>query len=534
MKLSFINIIIVISVFSICGELVAQGPGTLDPDFNNNGIVLSNFENSTYGYAIELQSDGKIVASGSVIKDGIENIFIARYLPNGPLDGSFGNSGTGINIIENSYLCGQIYDIAIQEDGKIIVVGVDYSCEYGYPSFVIFRFNGNGLLDTSFGQVGKKIVEFIDNAVAFSVIIQGDNRLLISGMVIRESTGNRRIAMCRLNTDGTMDTSFGTGGKLYVNANGGSDYGRGTLVLNDQIYCTAISLYGSQKSIKVYCLNLDGTLNLSFGDNGQYSKDIDIEEVGFMPAVSITGLNNVNICVAFSELVDDMHQFSLFSLSPNGELDASFGDNGKVLTSMSGDNFPYAVICQEDGKILVGGSHYYSSYKEDFCIARFFEDGQLDSSFGNYNGVTYKNISEYSTDPKDFLYSMCIQPQGGIFAAGYSRTGSNTNSLAIAKFYSGLEVDVKEIKNSNLQVIRYSNPIVNRIIDIQYTLIEPSIIKINLYDGFGNKLKQLIDEHNTSGNHSKSIIISQSLAAGLYFLEISAKNQCNRLKLIIL
>src|SRR5690242_9563670 len=189
----------------------ASTPGSLDPTFGNGGKVLSPGGGATDAI---LQPNGDIVVStGSGV---------ARFLPAGKPDTTFGSGG----LASAGFAGGEgPQGVALQPDGKIIWVGSQGNPSFpagGTFSFAVARFTANGTLDTSFGTGGRASVEFfappMQGAQEFAraVLVQPDGKLLVAGSARQGQIRFAPIqgALARFNADGTLDTSFGTGGKV--------------------------------------------------------------------------------------------------------------------------------------------------------------------------------------------------------------------------------------------------------------------------------------------------------------------------------
>jgi uncharacterized delta-60 repeat protein len=314
-------------------SIYQEAKGILDDSFGNgSGYVYISGDN--YGQSLAVQSNGKILLGGYCYNNssGNRNFCIARFNSNGTLDTTFGSSGKVIQTIGLSFYFGQ--SLAIQPDGKILLGG---HCSNGRNNdFCIARFNSNGTLDTSFGSSGiviQPIGSFNDNGQ--SLAIQSDGKILLGGYCYN-LYGSRNYDFCiaRFNSNGTLDTTFGTSGKVMQPIGSSYDYG----------YSLAIQH--------------DGKILLG----------------GFCGVVS-----NYDFCIA--------------RFNTNGTLDTSFGSSGIVIQPIgsSSDNGQSLAI-QPDGKILLGGACPNGRHF-DFCIARFNSDGTLDTSFGN-SGKVRQTIGE--------------------------------------------------------------------------------------------------------------------------------------------
>ncbi len=157
-------------------------PGDLDPTFGNGGIVITptgNMIDLDYPRAMAIQSDGKIIVVGEGSRGTFNWDFaVVRYNTNGSLDTSFGGSGIVITQLTVNY--DGASSVAIQADGKIVVAGSQYNCFCIDSSFAVVRYNPNGTLDTSFNGTGKAITQVNSSRdYAESVAIQADGKIVV-------------------------------------------------------------------------------------------------------------------------------------------------------------------------------------------------------------------------------------------------------------------------------------------------------------------------------------------------------------------
>lgn len=176
--------------------------GTLDTSFGVNGKVITTVD-SNYSDAITqlaLQSDGKIVAGGFTSFEVAHKMAVARYLPNGSIDTTFATNG--IKVITDGF-GGINCSVAVQTDNKIIVAG-GYEGSY----FEVFRFLNNGALDTAFGTNGLVNAFPVNGGYASKVLIQPDNKIVVSGSTSTSDFLNQCAAVIRLNPGTLSYDSF--------------------------------------------------------------------------------------------------------------------------------------------------------------------------------------------------------------------------------------------------------------------------------------------------------------------------------------
>jgi uncharacterized delta-60 repeat protein len=266
--------------------------GSLDKGFGNGGKLTTEFQsfNSTEAaYALAIQSDGKIIVAGTCSSplSVLNPVFgIARYNTDGSLDMAFGNGGkTTVTLVEHSDFVEVVHALAIQSDGKIIVTG------FVSNDFGMARLNSDGNLDMSFG-VGGKVRTDIGNRTddALSIAVQPDGHILLAGRSI-QGVSTEALALARYDADGTLDNGFGIEGRVIADffPTGLGLFGDG---LNCVIFQSDGKIIAAGRSAVVpmsdfgICrYNQDGTLDSSFGSAGKVVTDFGTSRFGGSRAV---------------------------------------------------------------------------------------------------------------------------------------------------------------------------------------------------------------------------------------------------------
>src|SRR5712691_10142284 len=338
--------------------------GSLDTSFDTDGIVTTPFGTSAdEARAVAVQSDGKIVVAGRATIGSNFDFALARYNTNGTLDTSFGTGGKVTTAISSSH--DEIYALAIQPDGAIVAAG--RAKTNSYYDFALARYTASGVLDTSFDTDGKLTTAIGTRSdEAYGVALQADGKIVAAG---RAYMSGYDFAAVRYNSDGSLDTSFDTDGKVTTKF----------VTSVDEAYAVAI-----QADSKIV---LAGRVQ-----NGSY------------------------------------YDVALARYNTNGSLDTSFDTDGKVTTSISTTtDEAYAVAVQSDAKIVVAGRTTVGS-TFDFALARYTTSGGLDSRFG-----TGGMVSAGSGTSTDEVYAIAIQPDAKIVVAGRATIGSNY-VFAVARY----------------------------------------------------------------------------------------------------
>src|SRR5579859_2587842 len=180
----------------------ANNAGQLDPSFGGSGYVTTPIGDFAAAQGVTSYDGGKTVAVGLTDNGTNQDFALARYNKDGSLDTSFGTGGTVTTDFGGDE---QATSVTVQGD-KIVVAGFTSSDGYVTAEFALARYNKNGSLDTSFGSGGKVVTDFGDHQdFADSVAVKGD-KIVVVGQV------NHAFAVVQYTKNGDLDTSFGTGG----------------------------------------------------------------------------------------------------------------------------------------------------------------------------------------------------------------------------------------------------------------------------------------------------------------------------------
>jgi len=326
--------------------------GTLDPTFGGDGMVVTKMTDGTdFLTAVAIQDDQKIVAAGEVGGSG-GRYGLTRYLPNGRLDDTFGGDGRVMTNLSPGL--DRAWGIAIQTDGKIVVAGVATPL---YAEFSAARYNTDGSLDSTFSGDGKVITSVDDgNDWAWDVALQEDGKIVASGVsVIIES--NAQLALVRYNDDGTLDGGFGPGGTGWVTANLtiGWEDASGVAIQTDGKIVTAGAGGGSGGQLFITRFNDDGTPDASFSGDGRTFTNFSTKD-DFAWDVALQ-LDGKIVAAGASGVSDTRSRFAVARYETGGAPDTTFSGNGRLSTDVTpGIDIATCVAVQTNGKIVVGGS----------------------------------------------------------------------------------------------------------------------------------------------------------------------------------
>lgn len=380
--------------------------GTLDPTFGTGGKVFTSFGSlRDEAYALAVQTDGKVVMAGMWQAPSMGFDFaLARYNTDGSLDSTF---GTGGKVTTDIGVFDEAYAVTIQPDGKIVAGGYTNTAPSGID-FAVVRYNANGTLDTSFGTGGIVITNLGNNPTRiYALALQPDGKIIASGS---EQFGNDNFAIVRYNANGTLDTTFGTGGLVTETSNG--DIVARSLVIQSD----GKILAGGDYLLARY--NPNGTLDQSFSSDGTL-----VVQGGFVRSTILQPDGRIIVTGSGT----GGGGFAVARINADGTFDAPFGTNGIATTQVgTGGNGANAAVLEPDGRILTAGSAQGTG-GEDFALVRFNANGTLDPTFGTGGKVITSLTTNY-----DRSTAVALLPDGRIVAAGLFGTGPGFTDADIA------------------------------------------------------------------------------------------------------
>ncbi len=407
-----------------------NGDGSLDGTFGTGGKVLTDFEAGGDGIqSIALDGTGGLVAGGicACSQAGEGPFALARYDANGNLVPSFHGNGK-LATTPVSSLDDQLQAIALQADSKILVGGesISDSCSSGCPrsDFTVARYNFDGSIDTSFGNGGVVHTDLspFNYDQLHDLQVQSDGKIVAAGSTYTDTTGPD-FGLVRYNPNGSLDTTFGSGGVVFTDFSGGTDNLASIAIRPDgKIVAGGNTTDFTTFSLALARYNTDGTLDPTFGNGGKVVTTLPGEGAQLIAVTTAPG----NKILAAGDVVSTTTSldFAVVRYNPDGSLDTSFGTGGYVVTDFaSHEDTARSVVQLADGKILVGGeTGTYPTY--DFALARYNTDGTLDPTFGNGGKV----VTDFNSTT-DQIYSVLIDLQGKIVA-----TGTSSGDFALARY----------------------------------------------------------------------------------------------------
>lgn len=409
--------------------------GSVDTSFGAAGKIITEVgAGEDYANAVTVQADGKVIVAGSSRTNTATVVSLVRYSIDGDMDVTFGTGGKVLtSVSERSDVA---YAIAVQPDGKILVAGSsDQSAAGNGLDFMLVRYNTNGTLDTTFGNGGKVVTDILHQGnVARAMVLQADGKIVLGGeALVNSSTSGVDFALARYTTNGTLDTTFGSGGTVTtaLKTGAGSDVVRG-LALQTVDGEARILAAGGDGDFLAARYTAAGVLDNSFATGGKL--------VGVFGS-NIGGANSVVVLPDGKAVLagHTNNDLALVKLQVSGSLDTTFNATGKMVypISSSGNwDQATAIARQSDGKLVVGGWVYSgNSSSGDFVIQRYTENGYPDDTFGDHSTVI---LPMANGTLSDLSHALILQadprlPTVRAIQAGEA-SGSNYN-FAVTRFW---------------------------------------------------------------------------------------------------
>jgi uncharacterized delta-60 repeat protein len=397
--------------------------GTPDQTFNASGLVAMRKQDQGFANALAIQPDAKIVVVGTVsqVSSGVVALEVLRYNPDGTPDATFGNGGAASTRVDGMDAEGKA--VVLQPDGKIVAAGTAHSAGADRDRFAVARFNTDGSLDTSFGTGGTASTPVgLGSAAGHGLALQPDGKVVVAGTAFFNGPTEDDFGVVRFDLDGTLDRGFGTGGIVTTDFGGVAP---GALATLDR--ANAVAMQSDGKIVVVGATggrfadlalaryNSDGSLDSSFGSNGRATGGIG----GGAEANAVAIQPDGQILVAGSAgSTGSGEPFLVARFRGDGTLDGTFASGGVATAAFDGGSSgARALIVQPDGMLLLGGSGYGPAATDvqsgGFALLRFHPDGSPDTSFG-VGGRVLTTVGDAGAS----INGLGVQADGRIVAAG--------------------------------------------------------------------------------------------------------------------
>jgi uncharacterized delta-60 repeat protein len=421
--------------------------GDLDPTFGVDGKVLTTVAvaESSFDEVRDLarQSDGKLVEVG-LTRNGHGNVVaISRFQDNGLLDPTFDGDGKLTTTIGASDDFANA--VAIQPDGKIVVVATSRQLR-GFYNYAVLRYNVDGALDSTFGNGGVVLTEVGDyHSEPKDVAIQSDGKIVVVGYSSTLSN-SLDFGIVRYNVNGSLDSTFDGDGMAIVTISAKSDVPDSVVIQTDgKIVAAGYSGgAGDAYNLAVVRLGSNGLLDSSFDGDGIRTLPFTIDPAspsfGYLHRIQLALQTDGKLVAAGLRETDSTHSdFGIVRYNTNGSLDVGFGSGGQVTTpaGMMLNLDVGGLAIQADGKILIAGPSGPDSWHSSLTVLRYLPGGTLDGTFG-IGGAAINDLSPFSFDQ---VYGMVLLPEGSIAIAyqAYNEPGFDNFALVRMTSIGGID-----------------------------------------------------------------------------------------------
>jgi uncharacterized delta-60 repeat protein len=484
--------------------------GTLDATFGNGGMLTSSFDSTNDESTILLlQPDNKLIAIGTKRNRTPNNysykdIALSRHNADGSLDTTFGTGGKVVSAFGDNI--NTVKNAVLLPDGKIMLMNSYSDSGYHYE---LIRYTANGTLDATFGTDGKVVVD----AESKQMFCLPDGKIILVSMGY-DAENNGIIMVRRYNNNGTLDTGFGTNG---VSSTPGSLFSLPGAALQPDgkiVVCYSAMNEDGFIGFMAKRFNANGSLDDSFitsivaVDNGAYAHSVFIQPDG---KIIVTGRS-----VGYAD--GPFYRFVAARYNTDGTTDTSYGTEGVVASYLAGAYEPYnviqSVLHQPDGKFVLALSKVEQRPANptpdtyDFVLTRFNAEGGLDADFGALGQLNAGLSGKY-----DEAFAMVLQPDGKIVVGGTADTGINRD-FALARFENTITASTEEVRE-NSGLVLYPNPAKN-ILNIKLPVNNRAITGIKIY----NLLGQMV----YNSNKGNAQISTANLETGIYSIDITTNS----------
>ncbi len=494
-------------------SLTAQNGGPkFDPNFGENGVATTTISNySDDVNKLVTLADGKILAIAQYYTaDGQRFMGAVRYTTDGKLDESFADNG----ILKFQAFTGSSYlwDGVELSDGSVVMTGHTFNPANSAVSLSAIKIKKDGSFDSSFGTNG--MTQLVGPQPFGKAIVElPDGKLVIAGLK------NYKMALYRLNANGSLDNTFGSNGEAAFDLlNGEDSTTEGLAVQSDgKLVFAGWGFTGVDNKMIVARVSADGALDTTFGDAGTGFTTVSVGEGHDFATCLAIDKNDDSIILGGhtwrTNTPSLMYDAAIVKLTKDGLVDTSFGDNGKVTKDVLeyGQNYLYGLDVSADGNIYASGYTILTGDATRTILLAVKKDGSFNTDFCD-NG--YCDI-RLGNDDHTLTKNLAVQEDGNILIGG-SHLQDEVSSLYVARFLKSNTTAVENVLNDiSNEVSVFPNPATDY---IQVELANSDMYTVSIVDINGRTLR--------SGEELQANRIDVSrLATGTYVLQLKSEDK---------
>lgn len=528
-----------------------KSDGTLDSSFGKKGRKRIDFrQGNDVAAAILVLPDQSILIGGTTANsiDASEADFaLVKLTSNGTVDNNFGPNGR--LVIDFQGRKDEATGLALTADNKILISGTTSNPNGSESAFAIAKFNADGTLDISFGNSGREITGFGANfATCGAIVIQPDNKIVLGGTLANQS-GQSNFALARLTAGGILDNAFGTAGRISIDFYQKNDFLKSLTMQGTDIIAAGITFNDNTNTdadFGIIRLNTDGSLDNSFGNLGKVKTDYN----GNYNAVSQVGILSTGEIVVSGSTNDYSSEFGFIvaGYTADGMPDPNFGTNGFTETLFADPSAAYGMAIQADDKIVVTG--HAASLTEDIALARYNGSNTLPITLSSFDAVKKQNSvllnwqTAFENNNSYFAIERSSNSSNGFKEIG--RVNSKGNSSQLQQYSFEDFVPLNGVNYYRLkQTDKDGNTTISKIVLVDFN--KGIIVKL-----YPNPVKEMLNVEGLSGAKTTISIIDlngrvlsttsttnavynwsiKTLPAGNYYLRIESDRKVNTVKFI--
>src|SRR3712207_3348549 len=379
-------LLIAIAALASSASPAVAAPADLDPTWAGDGVAINGLDygpgaNPALGMAIE-PGTGKVVVAG-YDGDAVTDVAVARYLPDGSLDPAFSGDGKYAFGFAGGGVDDSGYDVAVQDDGKVVIVGTTRDSN-GFDRFAVARLEADGDPDPTFGAGGKRVVTFTESNGKFdlakAVALDG-GRIVVGGRVATDASGYRA-AVVRLTPDGDLDLSFsGDGRRVFGTANASAPDEIHDIVVQPDRRPVAVGSSGTTQATtrwSTWRITEEGQPDAGFDGDGHRFTTFgdDGDDAIYWPRG--VALDGERIVTVGERTHPGDPQVAVARLTADGQLDPAFSGDGRA-TPLTGPNAVAASVGVDGG----GRALVLAATDGKPALIRLTGNGQLDGAFAD-------------------------------------------------------------------------------------------------------------------------------------------------------
>lgn len=504
--------------------------GALDASFGGgDGLVTTSFfpNHSSFGFDLAIQDDGKIVVAG--VDENVSHfssVVVVRYGLDGMLDPTFNGSGKLIVSLQNTQ--GFLRSMALQPDQKILLL-ITYQ-ENNETGIAIHRLLPDGSPDLTFNGTGSITHTFMATYTSGNdIILQPDGSILVCGYYGFLNDVNEHVFVMRFTPEGQPDDTFGIHG-VFSSTIGETYSDLYTMQLQEdgRILCAGFTVLNGSEEFMALRLTADGNPDFSYSDDGVAIASFSNQDDRAY-SLQIQPDGKAVLAGSAYNFFTSTTSFALARFDTDGELDPDFNGDGMNLYTISGyADLATSLVLQPDGKMIMGGYvHSNVNGGSDMAIMRVLPNGIPDMDWSEDGVANYVDDLETSSA----LQKLALQPDGLLVGTGYVRK-DDINSIRVARFISGIVTSSKEVQeNADIPYLSISPNPFSEQISVSYTLKESSFVRLSLRSLEGKDVQiQYSGAVKAPGNYTERLRVPAYLSDGIYLLTLQTDNSLRTIK----